>query len=214
MQPTETAEELYCLNCDHPLEASDNFCPNCGQKAKDDLTIGVLFYNTISNYFSFDARFLKSFIPLMFRPGYVARQFVEGKRLRYLHPAQYYLFISVIFFFVFSFTARDLTKNVDNVLERGFEAEFVEDTIAPKKVFDSTTAAKITAPLKNPNFTKGMSEDEIKAIDSLVTNAETDENFNMDFGDWNPKKVDSLIDAGASDDEAARLSQQGYRFSN
>ena len=88
---------INCKNCEKEFEEGFEFCPHCGQKAKDDLTIGVLFYNTISNYFSFDARFLRSFIPLMFRPGYVARRFVEGKRLQYLHPAQYYLFVSVIY---------------------------------------------------------------------------------------------------------------------
>ena len=91
-----------CQNCEKPYEEGFEFCPHCGQKTNEDLTIGVLFYNTISNYFSFDARFLKSFIPLMFRPGYLARKFLEGKRLLFLHPAQMYLFVSVIFFFILS----------------------------------------------------------------------------------------------------------------
>ncbi|MGV6832548.1 MAG: DUF3667 domain-containing protein [bacterium] len=201
MQPSETENDLRCLNCDHPLKPEDNFCPHCGQKAKDDLTLGVLFYNTISNYFSFDARFLKSFIPLMFKPGVIARHFVEGKRLQYLHPAQYYLFVSVLFFFVFSFTAREHTQAVDKAIKQGFDKGIVADTTPPQKVFDSTTAAKLTAPLKNPNIVTGMSDEEVKVIDSLVANAETNPGTRMDFGDWQPKKVDSLINAGASDDE-------------
>ncbi|TDI71568.1 MAG: hypothetical protein E2O86_01630, partial [Bacteroidetes bacterium] len=56
-----------CKNCEREFQEGFEFCPHCGQKAKDDLTMGVLFYNTISNYFSFDARFFKSFFPLMFR---------------------------------------------------------------------------------------------------------------------------------------------------
>ncbi|MDC6469138.1 DUF3667 domain-containing protein [Flavobacteriaceae bacterium] len=82
------------------FESSFQFCPYCGQKSNDELTIGLLFYNTISNYFSFDARFFKSFFPLIFRPGYLANRFIAGKRLMYLHPAQLYLFISVVFFFL------------------------------------------------------------------------------------------------------------------
>ena len=91
---------VTCKNCEKEYNDSFEFCPHCGQKAKDELTLSVLFYNTISNYFSFDARFFRSFIPLMFRPGYIAKQFVIGKRLQYLHPAQYYLFVSVVFFFL------------------------------------------------------------------------------------------------------------------
>nr|WP_273569107.1 DUF3667 domain-containing protein [Maribacter sp. Hal144] len=34
----------------------------------------------------------------MLKPGVLARRFIDGKRLKYLHPAQFYLFISVVFF--------------------------------------------------------------------------------------------------------------------
>ena len=105
-QQKEHQEDLICMNCEAALEEGFEFCPQCGQQTEEDLTVGVLFYNTISNYFSFDARFLRSFLPLMFKPGVVARRFVEGKRLKYLHPAQYYLFVSVIFFFILSFKVR------------------------------------------------------------------------------------------------------------
>ena len=47
-------EKINCKNCDQLFEMGFQFCPHCGQKTNDDLTIGVLFYNTISNYFSFD----------------------------------------------------------------------------------------------------------------------------------------------------------------
>ena len=92
---------VTCKNCEKEYNDSFEFCPHCGQKSNDELTIGILFYNTISNYFSFDARFFKSYIPLMFKPGYLPNKFIEGKRLLYLHPAQMYLFISVVFFFLF-----------------------------------------------------------------------------------------------------------------
>ncbi|MDB9755425.1 DUF3667 domain-containing protein [Winogradskyella sp.] len=111
---------VNCQNCEQSHKESFEFCPHCGQKTNDELTIGVLFYNTISNYFSFDARFFKSFFPLMYKPGYLAKEFIKGKRLLYLHPAQMYLFIAVIFFFIFNFYVRDsrtaLDKNMQNVL--------------------------------------------------------------------------------------------------
>ena len=102
-----------CKNCDKDYEVGFEFCPHCGQKTNEDLTVGILFYNTISNYFSFDARFFKSFIPLMFKPGILAKRFIEGKRLLYLHPAQMYLFISVVFFFLYSFKVREASQSVD-----------------------------------------------------------------------------------------------------
>lgn len=90
-----------CKNCEKTIDDSYEYCPYCGQEAVDNLTFGVLFSNTIENYFSIDARFFRSFGTLMFKPGVLARRFVDGKRLKYLHPAQFYLFISVVFFFLF-----------------------------------------------------------------------------------------------------------------
>jgi hypothetical protein len=127
-----------CKNCEREFHEEFEFCPFCGQKTKEDLTLGVLFYNTISNYFSFDARFLRSFLPLMFRPGFLARKFVEGKRLRYLHPAQYYLFVSVIFFFLFSFQQREYTQQADKALKKGFESNnILEFDTVSRKTLDS-----------------------------------------------------------------------------
>lgn len=71
--------EKSCKNCGGKMATDFQFCPYCGQEVADDLTIGLLFSNTISNYFSVDARFFRSFIPLMFRPGVLARRFVDGK---------------------------------------------------------------------------------------------------------------------------------------
>ena len=193
-------DKLYCANCEQELKDDFAFCPNCGQKAKDDLTLGVLFYNTISNYFSFDARFFKSFIPMMLKPGYVARRFVEGKRMQYLHPAQYYLVASVLFFFIFGFSARKHTQAFDRAVQQGFENQIIADTIPNEKVLDSATAAKITAPLKNPNIVTGMSEQEIKELDSIIKNTDRSDAANLSFG-YDSKKVDSLINVGAEDAE-------------
>tara|TARA_R110002110_G_scaffold96884_23_gene249244 strand:+ start:522 stop:1592 length:1071 start_codon:yes stop_codon:yes gene_type:complete len=191
-----------CKNCEEEFQEDFEFCPHCGQKAKDDLTMGVLFYNTISNYFSFDARFFKSFLPLMFRPGYLARKFVEGKRLLYLHPAQYYLFVSVLFFFLFSFQAREYTQQMDGVLKKGFETESISslDKIS-KKALDSNPTAKITEPLKDPSILGVMDKEELKKLDSLINenvNSENTSGFNLGSV---TKKLDSLIAIDAPDEE-------------
>lgn len=190
-----------CKNCSIEIEEGFEFCPHCGQKTKDELTLGLLFYNTISNYFSFDARFFRSFIPLVFRPGYVARQFVLGKRLRYLHPAQYYLFVSVIFFFLFSFKAREYNASVDKALQKGFKSESVLtfDSI-PQPNFDSIAKAKLAENIKANQDILDLSEKDAKALDSLLTNTENKKAPNMTF-DYDKEMVDSLITAGASEPE-------------
>ncbi len=190
-----------CQNCEHQYEKGFKFCPHCGQKTNDELTLGVLFYNTISNYFSFDARFLKSFIPLMFRPGYLAKEFIKGKRLLYLHPAQMYLFIAVIFFFVFSFYARDgreeLDKNMQRVLESRSEKVFSKDSI---DIQDSLDVKALTDPIKNNGSTIGLNEEEIKTLDSLSNIKIPKKDMAMTFS-FDQEKIDSLLAVGASDKE-------------
>jgi len=185
-------ELTTCKNCEQDHEADYGFCPYCGQKTNEDLTVRVLFYNTISNYFSFDARFFKSFIPLMFKPGNLAKRFVEGKRLLYLHPAQMYLFISVVFFFLFSIVSRDFVNKTDNVFEEGFKSEKEKDTVQ-RQLLDSADVAKITAPLKNKELISGLNEEELENLDSIITANSSSKNIPvMDLG-FDSKKVDSLI---------------------
>ena len=192
-----STDQDICKNCEQPLDESANFCPNCGQKTNDELTIGVLFYNTISNYFSFDARFLKSFLPLMFRPGYLAKRFVEGKRLLYLHPAQMYLFISVIFFFLSSFTIAEWEKEANKINEKIANAPVnVEENIS-KVNLDSIQKAKIMKNLENNKEVLGIPDESLREVDSIMNSDSSNSNITWDF---NKKKVDSLIEAGADDE--------------
>ena len=199
-----------CKNCEQEFQEGFAFCPHCGQNSKEDLSIRVLFYNTISNYFDIDARFFKSLIPLMFRPGYLARMFVEGKRLRYLHPAQYYLFASVIFFFIFSFQAREYNQKVDKALKKGFESEnLLEFDSIQKKTLDSVKVAELTQSLKDNQAITGMNPDEIEKLDSIIVNSANSDNISrMNFG-YDKHKLDSLIAAGAT--EAEQLKAMGMK---
>ena len=195
-----STNQTTCKNCEKPFESDFNFCPHCGQKSKDELTIGVLFYNTISNYFSFDARFFKSFIPLLIKPGYLASKFIEGKRLLYLHPAQMYLFVSVVFFFVFTILTRPMTEKMDNELKKTFDKPLVSDSLKVKTQLDSTDINKILQPLKDNQKNIGINEAEFKALDSIIkTDIKTDGN-DLTFN-FNEKKVDSLLEIGAPDNE-------------
>lgn len=111
---------MICKNCNNIFDDSYKYCPECSQKADNKLTLGTLFSNTITNYFSVDSRVFKSLLPLLTRPGFLAKKFVEGKRLYYMHPAQLYLFVSVIFFFIFSFSINEYQKDSDQIISNYF----------------------------------------------------------------------------------------------
>jgi hypothetical protein len=195
--------QVNCQNCEKPYEDGFEFCPHCGQKTNDELTIGVLFYNTISNYFSFDARFLKSFFPLVFRPGYLASEFIKGKRLLYLHPAQMYLFVAVIFFFIFNFYVREgrkeLDKNMERVLANRKEKVITQDSIPQ----DSIEIDKYIKPIQDNGVTIGLDKEDLKALDSISTIKIPKKNIGKSFS-FNEREIDSLISIGASDKEIIR----------
>jgi hypothetical protein len=134
-----SAKIKQCPNCEYQLTPYHNYCPNCGQKVDDKLSMRLLFHNTIMNYFSVDARFFRSFIPLLTKPGYLAKQYVGGKRLLYLHPAQFYLFASIVFFFLFSMATRSTQREFDDTIKKSFvnntegimaDANRIKDSIA------------------------------------------------------------------------------------
>lgn len=194
-------KEIKCPNCENFYNEDFSYCPHCGQKSNDELTIGVLFYNTISNYFSFDARFFKSFVPLVIRPGYLASKFLEGKRLMYLHPAQMYLFISVIFFFILSFDVRETAQKVNEQMktENTFN-EIVNDSIKDQNGLDSLQIEKIMKPLKKNQSKLGLKDEDLKFADSILKNESSKPvNVSNSFN-FSGKKIDSLIEAGASDE--------------
>ena len=92
---------LECLNCGQPLTGNENFCSYCGQKnTTKKLSLGVFVSNIFSGFFSYDSRLWTTFIPLLTKPGKVSKDYIEGKRARFVNPFQLYLNVSIIFFII------------------------------------------------------------------------------------------------------------------
>ena len=119
-----------CINCNTTLNESDKYCPECGQSTNNALTLKTLFADLVGNYLSFDARFFKTIIPLVFKPGFVAKSFVTGKRNTYLHPGKFYLFISVVFFFILSVKTSTFRSEINqNIYESLSETVHIADSL-------------------------------------------------------------------------------------
>jgi hypothetical protein len=89
-------KETNCLNCG--VEVTGKFCPNCGQ---ENLETKENFFHLaghfISDYFHYDAKFFQSIISLFAKPGFLTRQYWEGKRVRFIHPLRLFFFITIAF---------------------------------------------------------------------------------------------------------------------
>jgi hypothetical protein len=104
---------LECLNCGQPLLRNENFCSYCGQKnVANKLSIGNYLNKLVAGFLSYDSQFWTTFIPLLFKPGYVAKEYILGKRVKYVNPFQLYLQVSIIFFLILGISNQfDSAKN-------------------------------------------------------------------------------------------------------
>lgn len=111
---------LECLNCEKPLEISDNFCSYCGQKNRIKLlNFGNFINNLFSGLFNYDSRFWQTFVPLLIKPGKVSKNYVQGKRARFVNPFQLYLNVSIVFFLIVGISNKIDSSNKipENVLK-------------------------------------------------------------------------------------------------
>jgi hypothetical protein len=95
-----------CENCGAALNGP--YCGQCGQPAIDyRRSFGSLVLDAADAFFNLDERFLKTFGLLLLKPWRLTIDFVEGRRVRHVHPLRVYLIASVTFFLVINYLARN-----------------------------------------------------------------------------------------------------------
>jgi hypothetical protein len=88
--------ETNCLNCG--AEVKGKFCSNCGQENIDTREgFFHMAFEFVSDYFHFDSKFFRSLIPLFTKPGFLTKEYWEGRRAKYIHPLRIFFFTTIIF---------------------------------------------------------------------------------------------------------------------
>ena len=92
-------KEKICLNCGS--EVYGRYCHVCGQEnVEPNESFGHLVRHFFEDITHFDGKFFTTLKYLLFKPGFLSKEYIAGKRVRYLHPIRMYVFTSFIFFFV------------------------------------------------------------------------------------------------------------------
>jgi hypothetical protein len=95
--PGAMAASAHCDNCGAAV--SGRYCAACGQRVEPPLHSLWHFIKTATEDLTHtDSRLWRTLGALLFRPGYLTREFLAGRRVRYLPPVRLYLVISVAFF--------------------------------------------------------------------------------------------------------------------
>jgi hypothetical protein len=115
IQIKDNGELKECQNCGY--KDRGNFCSNCGQSfaalnrpMKDILA-------EVGDIANFDSRIFRSIPPFLFKPGFLTREYLAGKRKKYMSPFRLYILMSLLFFFLAQSTSKKITEAGDNWLQ-------------------------------------------------------------------------------------------------
>jgi uncharacterized protein DUF3667 len=160
------APAATCANCGALV--AGNFCSHCGQRLQHQVHSLPEFLGEAAEVITHaDSRVWRTFMPLLFRPGFLTQQYLAGRRASYLPPFRLYIVLSVVFFLMVSLATR-VTKHTDAL---------------PANVHVATAASldelqKELAATKDPEE-QALLRNQIKtwtAVDAKVTGLTSDSN--------------------------------------
>ncbi len=111
MTETTLSPPRLCSNCRCMLQG--NFCSACGQPDKDvKRPLLNLLKELMNVIFELDGRAYRTLFFLFVRPGFLSKEYVEGRRASYTPPLRLFLILSILLFFFVSFN--NFIDNIDN----------------------------------------------------------------------------------------------------
>jgi hypothetical protein len=121
-------KEKDCLNCGTTVQGK--YCHVCGQ---ENVEPKETFWHMVTHFFKdithFDGSFFTTLKDLLFKPGFLSKEYMKGRRASYLHPVRMYVFTSAIFFLIFFsfFSSVDFNSTQDDPLTKEKRKALIED---------------------------------------------------------------------------------------
>jgi hypothetical protein len=113
----QAAATARCENCGAAV--AEKYCGVCGQRVEPPVHSLRHFAQVAAEDLTHaDSRLWRTLGALLFKPGYLTREFLHGRRARYLPPVRLYLVLSVVFFLWASATHSKLALEI-SVPDRG-----------------------------------------------------------------------------------------------
>lgn len=159
MSSLREREEKNCLNCGADVQG--RFCHICGQ---ENVETKESVWHLVTHFFKdithFDGKFFNTVRHLVTRPGFLPKEYMNGRRVSYVNPVRLYVFTSAFFFLIFfTFTAIEQGAVVKDVKMNGktYNEIMAMDSVAYDSFIkdrfrnaDSATKAKM--PLNKTDF--------------------------------------------------------------
>lgn len=110
-----------CANCGTPLQGA--YCHACGQSAHVHRTLLHLAEELLHGTLHFETKAWRTLPALLFRPGRLTREYIEGRRARYVSPLALFLFMVFLMFFTLSIEGQDGVQAPPTVREAAVDGE-------------------------------------------------------------------------------------------
>ncbi|WP_195908676.1 DUF3667 domain-containing protein [Novosphingobium sp. Gsoil 351] len=98
--PDGHTQETACLNCGTTLCGSH--CHSCGQAAHVHKTLAAFFHDLLHGVFHFEGKIWRTLPLLVWRPGLLTREYIDGRRASYVSPIALFLFVVFLTFALFN----------------------------------------------------------------------------------------------------------------
>lgn len=195
MSSLREREGKNCLNCGTDVQG--RFCHICGQ---ENVETNESVWHLVTHFFKdithFDGKFFSTVKYLFARPGFLPKEYMNGRRVSYVNPVRLYVFTSAFFFLIFfSFSSIEKGTVVKDVTMDGksYDEIMAMDSLAYDAFIktrfrnaDSATKAKI--PLKKTDF-KIYFDSSLQQGFTFITDAKYD----------SKGEYDSVLAAGKND---------------
>lgn len=90
-------QDKTCLNCGATVE--ERYCTRCGQENLElRESFGHLFRHFFEDLTHYDSKLFITIKDLILKPGFLTKEYLAGRRSKYLHPIRMYVFISFVYF--------------------------------------------------------------------------------------------------------------------
>ena len=142
-KPTGQAGESHAVCADCGAEVTGRFCSNCGQPVHVHRTLLHLGEELLHGVMHFDGRFWRTLPLLVLNPGRLTREWVQGRRTRYVSPLAMFLFTLFVMFFALSFMPHPETQSAplaDQIAEQSEDVAKAEKAVVEAQA--AATAAE------------------------------------------------------------------------
>ncbi|MET4682394.1 DUF3667 domain-containing protein [Brevundimonas faecalis] len=158
-KPTGQAGDHHTTCADCGTEVTGKFCAECGQPAHVHRSLLHLGEEILHGVMHFDGRLWRTLPLLILNPGRLTREWVQGKRTRYVSPLAMFLFTLFVMFFALSFMPHREVKlqtlPQQIAAQREAVAEAEQAVVAARQQVEASEAAMEPADGSPPAFDSG-----------------------------------------------------------